>query len=160
YTSRDGVTNPTLAAIEHHQQIIHPSDKPAGSEQVQGTLAAHVYDTLLGKNEEAWQQFWQVADIIVEGDEKAQVGLRFNLYQMRINASSHDDRYSIAAKGLTGFGYRGHIFHDTEIFMLPFFTYVLPEIARNLLLYRYNLLPAARKKAKSNGYEGAQYPWE
>ena len=119
-----------------------------------------MYDTLLASSQQAWQQFWEVADIILEGDDKAQIGLRFNLYQLRINASSHDDRYSIAAKGLTGFGYRGHVFHDTEIFMLPFFTYILPEIARNLLLYRYHLLPAARKKAASNGYEGAQYPWE
>jgi kojibiose phosphorylase len=152
YTTRDGVENPARAALEHHQQIV-----PAAN--TNRALAA-VYDTLLASSEEVWKQFWDVADVILEGDDKAQIGLRFNLYQLRINASSHDDRYSIAAKGLTGFGYRGHIFHDTEIFMLPFFTYTLPETARNLLLYRYHLLPAARKKAASNGYEGAQYPWE
>jgi kojibiose phosphorylase len=98
--------------------------------------------------------------VIIEGDTKAQLGIRYNIYQLRINASAHDSRYSIAAKGLTGFGYRGHIFHDTEIFMLPFFTYVMPEIARNLLLYRYHTLPAARRKAANNGYKGAQYAWE
>jgi len=86
--------------------------------------------------------------------------MRYNVYQLRISASTHDSRYSIAAKGLTGFGYLGHIFHDTEIFMLPYFTYTHPTIARNLLLYRYHLLPGARAKAKHNGYEGAQYPWE
>ena len=98
--------------------------------------------------------------MIIEGEEKAQVGIRYNLYQLRINASSHDDRYSIAAKGMTGFGYRGHIFHDTEIFMLPFFIYAMPNLARNLVMYRYHTLPAARKKAASNGFEGAQYAWE
>jgi trehalose/maltose hydrolase-like predicted phosphorylase len=190
YTTRDGVNDPTRAALEHHQEIISSPNNTVEIGQAQGTVPTtpapqvssitvgtgldpiriptapvrqpvpQVYDTLLISSQQAWQQFWDVADVILEGDEKAQIGLRFNLYQLRINASSHDDRYSIAAKGLTGFGYRGHVFHDTEIFMLPFFTYVLPEFARNLLLYRYHLLPAARKKAASNGYEGAQYPWE
>src|SRR5207302_4261097 len=101
-----------------------------------------------------------ISDILIEGDDKAQQAIRYSVYQLRISASTHDDRYSVAAKGLTGFGYRGHIFQDTEIFMLPYFTDVHPSIARNLLLYRYHLLPAARAKARKNGYEGAQYPLE
>ena len=155
YTSRDNVTDPTKAAITHHQQLIETV--PATNTSAN---PPHIYESLLAQNEEAWSDFWDVADIILEGDEKAQLGLRFNLFQLRINASLYDDRYSIGAKGLTGFGYRGHVFHDTEIFMLPFFTYVLPNIARNLLMYRYHLLSAARQKAASAGYEGAQYPWE
>jgi len=147
YTSRDGV-DAQSAALTCLQEVL--SAQPN----------AFVYDALLATHQEAWRSFWQEADIILEGDESAQIGLRYSLYQLRINSSTHDSRYSIAAKGMTGFGYRGHVFHDTEIFMLPFFTYVLPDIARNLLLYRYHLLPAARKKAASNGYEGAQYPWE
>ena len=143
YTSRDGV-DPLTAALEHHKQL----------------LADMNYEKLLAKSQEVWGQFWESADVIIEGDDKAQLGIRYNLYQLRINASSHDDRYSIAAKGMTGFGYRGHIFHDTEIFMLPFFIYAQPEIARSLVMYRYHTLPAARKKAKSNGYQGAQYAWE
>ncbi len=153
YTSRDDVADPLRAALEHHERLFAGNEGGAAS-------GAHIYDRLRGESEAAWQQYWDVADIVVEGDDKAQLGLRYNLYQLRINVSSHDPRYSIAAKGLTGFGYRGHIFHDTEIFMLPFFTYVLPDFARNLLLYRYRLLTAARRKAASNGYEGAQYPWE
>jgi kojibiose phosphorylase len=145
YTSRDGV-EPVQAARTHHRQLI--------------AATPVIFDTLQAKNQEAWHQFWQDADVIIEGDASAQLGMRYNIYQLRINASSHDDRYSIAAKGMTGFGYRGHIFHDTEIFMLPFFVYTLPTIARNLVMYRYHLLPEARKKAASNGYEGAQYPWE
>lgn len=144
YTSRDGV-EPLAAALGRHHEMMD---------------SVHSYDTLLTKHQEAWRLFWQMSDIIIEGDEEAQIGVRYNIYQLRINASSHDDRYSIAAKGLTGFGYRGHIYHDTEIFMLPFFMYVHPSMARNLLLYRYHLLPAAREKAAHNGYEGAQYPWE
>lgn len=140
FTSRD-VTEPRRSALEHHREMIG-------------------YAALLAQHKEAWHRYWQETDVIIEGDEKAQQGIRYNIYQLRINASSHDSRYSIAAKGLTGFGYHGHVFHDTEIFMLPFFTYVQPAIARNLLLYRYRLLPAARKKAANNGYKGAQYPWE
>ena len=172
YTSRDAA-KPVYSAVEHLQKIVSTSDIPkqdthetlfvqhgAANVTVPARTSTQVFDKLLDQSCQTWKQVWQVADIIIEGDEKAQLGARYSVYQLRINASSHDSRYSIAAKGLTGFGYRGHIFHDTEIFMLPFFTYVMPEIARNLLLYRYRLLPGARKKAAENGYEGAQYPWE
>ena len=67
---------------------------------------------------------------------------------------------SAAAKGLTGEGYKGHVFWDTEIFIMPFFIYMFPETARNLLLYRYHGLAGARKKAEEYGYSGAMYPWE
>jgi trehalose/maltose hydrolase-like predicted phosphorylase len=170
YTSRDG-DNPLQAAIDHHHYILQSSVSPAelsgqytvlveGSRYFNPCVQLEPYETLLEEHKKAWQDYWQVSDVIIEGDDKAQQAVRYNIYQLRISTSSHDSRYSIAAKGLTGFGYRGHIFHDTEIFMLPFFTYVHPHIARNLLMYRYRLLPAARAKAKSNGYEGAQYPWE
>ncbi len=170
FTSRD-VEDPVQAAIEHHHQILQSSVSPAelgnhyavlveGSRYFNPCVQIEPYETLLAEQKKAWQDFWQVSDVIIEGDDKAQQAVRYNIYQLRISTSSHDSRYSIAAKGLTGFGYRGHIFHDTEIFMLPYFTYVHPDIARNLLMYRYRLLPAARAKAKSNGFEGAQYPWE
>ncbi len=143
YTSRNS-NDPVQSALAHHNNIMHSAG----------------YDGLLVQHKEAWLDYWRYSDIIIEGDDKAQQAIRYNIYQLRISASSHDCRYSIAAKGLTGFGYRGHIFHDTEIYMLPFFIYVQPSIARNLLLYRYYLLPAAREKAQQNGFEGAQYPWE
>jgi trehalose/maltose hydrolase-like predicted phosphorylase len=142
YTSRDGV-EPLLTALSSLQQIVSTG-----------------YDTQLVRHQEAWQQFWRDEDILIEGDEVAQRGVRYNIYQLRINTSLHDSRASIAAKGLTGFGYRGHVFHDTEIFMLPFFVYTMPEVARNLVMYRYLTLPAARAKARKLGYEGAMYAWE
>jgi trehalose/maltose hydrolase-like predicted phosphorylase len=172
YTSRDGV-EPVHAALKHHRNILAAAEPHAEPDIHQAVLSEttdpspevalptrSIYQQLFAQHEVAWKQFWQIADILIEGDEQAQLGMRYSLYQLRINVPLHDTRYSIAAKGLTGFGYRGHIFHDTEIFMLPFFTYVMPDIARNLLLYRYHLLSAAREKAASNGYEGAQYPWE
>jgi len=170
YTSRD-VEDPLQTAIEHHHKILQSSASPAesskhytvlveGATYVNPCMQVEPFETLLAEHKKAWQDYWQVSDVIIEGDDKAQQAVRYNIYQLRVSASSHDSRYSIAAKGLTGFGYRGHVFHDTEIFMLPYFTYVHPDIARNLLMYRYRLLPAARAKAKSNGYAGAQYPWE
>ena len=143
YTSRDA-GDPGQNAIEQHAKLLRESG----------------YDDLLSRNIQAWSDYWRISDILIEGDDKAQQAIRYSVYQLRISASTHDDRYSVAAKGLTGFGYRGHIFQDTEIFMLPYFINVYPSIARNLLLYRYHLLPGARAKAKHNGYEGAQYPWE
>ncbi|KKC30124.1 trehalose and maltose hydrolase (phosphorylase) [Caldanaerobacter subterraneus subsp. pacificus DSM 12653] len=76
------------------------------------------------------------------------------------SVNEKDPWVSIGAKGLHGEGYKGHVFWDTEIFMLPFFIYVYPEAARTLLMYRYNMLDAARRNAALNGYKGAQYPWE
>ncbi len=155
YSSRDA-DEPLQAAIIHHQEILNTIAEGTSTT----TPTPFIYDAQFAKQQAAWKAYWRQADVIIEGDEKAQLGIRYSIYQLRISASDHDSRYSIAAKGLTGFGYRGHIFHDTEIFMLPFFIYTLPDIARNLLLYRYKLLPAARKKAANNGYAGAQYPWE
>ena len=170
YTSRD-VVDPVKTALAHHHEIMEISAAESVPDKqyellIEGTVQArpckHVdaFETLLVEHKKAWERYWEISDIIIDGDDKAQQAIRYNIYQLRISVSSHDSRYSMAAKGLTGFGYRGHVFHDTEIFMLPYFTYVHPDIARNLLMYRYRLLPGARAKAKQNGYEGAQYPWE
>lgn len=107
-----------------------------------------------------WAQAWDTADVLVEGDIEAQIALRFNIFHLLIAAPRHTDRASIGAKTLSGFGYRHHVFWDTEIFMLPVFTFTAPELARNMLMYRWHNLPAAREKAHKNGYEGAQFPWE
>jgi len=111
-------------------------------------------------NAQAWQTEWQRADIVIEGDEEAQIATRFNLFQLLIAAPRKDNRVNIGAKTLSGFGYRGHTFWDTEIFMLPVFTLTSPHIARNLLDYRWQRLPPARAKARAAGFEGAWFPWE
>lgn len=107
-----------------------------------------------------WQENWRRSDIIIEGDEEAQLAIRFNIYNLLIAAPCNDEYVNIGAKTLSGFGYRGHSFWDTEIFMLPFFTFTQPEIAHNLLSYRFHNLKGAREKANLNGFEGAQFPWE
>ncbi len=123
-------------------------------------LQGQDYDRLKAAHMAAWQEVWQDIDVRIDGDEEAQLAIRFNLFQLQVAAPRHDDRVSIGAKTLSGLGYRGHVFWDTEIFILPFFTYTQPEIARNLLLYRYHTLPGARRKAAANGFRGAQFAWE
>lgn len=107
-----------------------------------------------------WEEIWDDIDVKIEGDDLAQIGIRFNVYQLFSSAYDGDNRISIGAKALHGEGYRGHVFWDTEIYMLPFFIYTRPEVAKSLLMYRYNTLDGARKNAKDNGYKGAQFPWE
>jgi beta-phosphoglucomutase len=117
-------------------------------------------DGIRQRNRAAWAAFWGDSDVIIEGDDEAQISLRHALFQLRIAAPENDDRVSIAAKSLSGFGYRGHVFWDTEIFILPFFTYTQPKLARNLLMYRWHTIDGARRKAAAGGFEGAQYAWE
>lgn len=105
------------------------------------------------------KKFWEVADINIEGDEKLQQGLRYNLYEL-LQSVGKDDKSNITAKGLSGEGYEGHYFWDTEIYILPFFTLCYPELAKGLLKYRYTILDSARKRAKELGHKkGAAYPW-
>ena len=106
-----------------------------------------------------WVNFWGDADVVVDGDSGLQRAVRFAAYHLRCSANPHDPRVSIGAKGLCD-GYRGHVFWDTEIFMLPFFTATRPEIARSLLTYRHATLPGARRRAAGEGLRGARYPWE
>ena len=117
-------------------------------------------DKELQRHIEVYEELWSVADINIEGDEEADKALRFNIFHLMSSVNENDPMVSIAAKALHGEGYKGHVFWDTEIFMLPFFIYVHPKAAKTLLMYRYNMLDAARKNAALNGYKGAQYPWE
>lgn len=125
-----------------------------------GQLTSHTYNTLRQSHIAAWQKLWHDIDVIIEGDQEAQLATRFSLFQLQIAAPQHDNRVSIGAKTMSGLGYRGHVFWDTEIFILPFFIYTQPAVARNLLHYRYHTLDGARRKATGNGYGGAQFAWE
>jgi beta-phosphoglucomutase len=123
-------------------------------------LDGQTYETLRADQVRAWRGLWRDCDVVIDGDDDAQLASRFNLFQLMIAAPQHDERVSIGAKTLSGLGYRGHVFWDTEIFILPFFAYTQPLIARNMLMYRYHTLAGARQKAAKNGFGGAQYAWE
>jgi trehalose/maltose hydrolase-like predicted phosphorylase len=96
----------------------------------------------------------------VQGDVAAQKALRFAVYHLNSAANPDDPRVSIGARALTGADYRGHVFWDTEIFLLPFYILTWPEAARSLLMYRFHTLNGARTKAADRGWRGAFYAWE
>ena len=108
----------------------------------------------------AWDERWRASDVVVDGDPAAQLSLRFALYHLISSGDPHSDLASIGARGLTGPGYNGHVFWDTDVFMLPFFLHTQPEVARRLIGYRLRALPAARARARKLGYRGALYAWE
>jgi kojibiose phosphorylase len=140
YTSRD-VEVPVDTA--HRQLVTLPS-----------------YANCRQQHQQAWEAAWHTSDVVIEGDIQAQLAVRYSIFQLLISAPWQDQKVSIPAKTLSGFGYRGHIFWDTEIFMLPLFTFTQPELARHLLSYRYHTLEGARRKARSYGYKGAMFAWE
>ncbi|GKU83589.1 glycoside hydrolase family 65 protein [Niallia sp. NCCP-28] len=120
------------------------------------------YKNLFQEHVNAWEKkVWNKYSLeITSEDSYDQLALRFALYHLTIMTPAHDERMGIGAKALSGEGYKGHSFWDTEVFILPFFIYSNPAIAKSLLKYRYLGLVGARKKAHENGYEGAMYPWE
>ncbi|RUR79115.1 glycoside hydrolase family 65 protein [Chlorogloeopsis fritschii PCC 9212] len=123
-------------------------------------VAAPSYSTLLAAHIAAWERVWQDSDVVIEGDRLSQLSIRYNLFQLLAVAPRYDDRVSIPPKTLSGFAYSGHIFWDTEIFILPLLIHTQPALARNLLTYRYHTLRGARRKAQEMGYRGAMYAWE
>jgi trehalose/maltose hydrolase-like predicted phosphorylase len=90
----------------------------------------------------------------------AQRALRFAVYHLNSAVNPKDEHASIGARALTGSTYKGHVFWDTEIYLLPFYTFTDPPAARTLLQYRFHTLPAARDRARRLGYQGALYAWE
>lgn len=118
------------------------------------------YDELLVEHTKAWEEAWKHYDVTIHGSAFDQLAVNFSIYHLIIMTPAHDNRMSIGAKGLTGEGYKGHAFWDNEIFIVPFYTVTNPQVARNLLEYRYLSLSGAIKKAKENNYEGAMFPWE
>jgi len=103
-------------------------------------------------------KFWERSDVEVPGQPQIQQALRWNLFQIA-QASARAEGNGIPAKGVTGSGYGGHYFWDTEIYVLPFLTYTTPQASRAALRFRYNLLTAARKRAVQLTQRGVLFPW-
>lgn len=117
------------------------------------------YNELLKKHNDEWNKYWNIAEVDIKGDAKANFNLNYSIYQLLILANSNYDT-SIPARGLSGETYKGAIFWDTEIFMLPFFTLTLPSVAQSLIRYRVKSLKGAMEKATELGFDGAFYAWE
>ena len=142
FTSRDH-SRPVQAALRHLE-----------------TLEGQDFGTLVEAHVQAFERRWDTADVVIEGDGDAQRAIRFAIYHLISAANPEDERVSIGARALTGGAYKGHVFWDTEIFMLPVYLLTHPPSARALLMYRWHTLPAARDKARQLGFKGALYAWE
>ena len=124
------------------------------------------FDKLLAGQQQYMDAFWQRSDVQLITDPayakrttlEMQQAIRFNLFQV-LQASARAEGAGLAAKGLTGLGYEGHYFWDTEIYVLPFLTYTSPRIARNLLEFRYRMLDKARQRAREVNQKGVLFPW-
>ncbi|OMD30546.1 family 65 glycosyl hydrolase [Paenibacillus odorifer] len=137
------------------------ADQPE-TEAVKSVHAAEAlgYEALFKAHRLLWDERWSHSDVIIEGDEAAQFALRYSIYQLLIIAPTVSEKVSIPARGLSGQVYKGAVFWDTEMFMLPFFLHSDPKVARNLMMYRIHTLDGARRKAAEYGFLGAFYAWE
>ena len=135
--------------------------RPALIDQVVGALAAAQltgWDGLLAEQREYLDEFWDGADVEVEGGAEIQQAVRFGLFHI-LQAGARAEFRPIAAKGLTGNGYDGHTFWDTEMFVLPVLTYTLPSAAGDALRWRHMVLDDAKQRAADLGLAGAAFPW-
>jgi alpha,alpha-trehalose phosphorylase len=131
------------------------------ADQVRGALleARHAgWDQLLAFQREYLDDFWDRADVEIEGDEELQCAVRVSMFHC-LQAAARAEQRAIAAKGLTGTGYDGHTFWDTESFVLQMLTYTAPEAARDALRWRHATIEPARERARELGLAGAAFPW-
>lgn len=118
------------------------------------------YEKIAKETKKSWNDFWSEHRVVVNSQNAFdQLALDFACYHLQI-MTPDDPQFSVAAKGLTGEGYKGHVFWDTEIFILPFFLHNEPDTAKKLLKYRFLRLAGAKEKARQNNYRGALFPWE
>jgi alpha,alpha-trehalose phosphorylase len=142
-----------------HTSSLYDKDYVMKNNEVKEEVIKYTFDDLLVFQKSYFTDFWDTAYIKVDSDEFIESILNYNLYQ--INCSGGESSlHNIAAKGLSGEGYEGHYFWDTEIYLVPFFALTNPEKAKKLLMYRYRILDQARNEAINLGYtKGAKIPW-
>ena len=158
----DGETNQSY--LFEKSVAIFTSLETAGDliETAVATACENSYDLAKSESTTSWETLWQQIDIVVTGDGYSQKLLRLHNFHLMVSASpfANDDLdASIGARGLHGESYRGNIFWD-EIFILPYYILHFPETAKQMLMYRYKRLPAAKVYAAEHGYAGAMFPWQ
>ena len=151
----------------HTSRTASPEELCVRTEWTMDRAVGRGFDKLLATQEQYLKDFWDRSDVRVKDVQEArtkrstvevQQAIRFNLFQI-LQASARADHVGVPAKGLTGQAYEGHYFWDTEIYLLPFLTYTSPWVAKNLLMFRYRMLPQARARAKELDQRGALFPW-
>jgi alpha,alpha-trehalose phosphorylase len=160
--------------IQLTKYIVYHTSQTASAEELCGRaewtldrVVSQGFQRLLAAQEQYMDDFWRRSDVrikdiredrIKRSTVEIQQAIRFNLFHI-LQASARAEGTGVPAKGLTGQAYEGHYFWDTEIYLLPLLIYTSPRIARNLLAFRYKMLPQARARAKELGHRGAMFPW-
>jgi maltose phosphorylase len=157
-------TKSAIQKIGGYTVSLNHKDTQAGAEAIIKTALAKGYNQLLQEQIDAWAKIWEMSDITIEGDVKAQQGIRFNIFQLNQTYLGKDSRLNIGPKGFTGEKYGGSTYWDTEAYCIPFYMATKDQqVARNLLTYRYNQLDKAIENAQNNlgfkkGGGAALYP--
>lgn len=150
-TYKFAVTGSSITSA-HHDDPLNEAERLTIFARLEGR------DRLLRFHRKAWDELW-TSDITIEGDDQAQQDIHNMLYHL-YSFSRAGTALSPSPMGLSGLGYNGHVFWDTEVWMFPALLVLQPEIARSLVEYRFQRLEAARRNAFSHGYRGAMFPWE
>lgn len=153
----EAVTLTSICAVFTSKDGGDPAERALGA---LAALSESDYERLLCESKEAWEGIWRVSEVHIEGDLEAERAVNFCIYQLNTIAPRHQKALSIPARGLSGQTYKGAVFWDTEMFLLDYFLYTQPDIARSLVCYRIKTLKGALQKAASYGYDGAFYAWE
>ena len=163
------------APIELTKYIVyHTTSRTASADELCGRaewtmdrVTGQGFQKLLAAQEQYMHDFWRRSDVHVKDIDQErtkrttveiQQAIRFNLFHI-LQATARADNAGVPARGLTGKAYEGHYFWDTEIYLLPFLIYTSPQIAKNLLIFRYKMLGQARARARELGHRGAMFPW-
>src|SRR6188472_4113968 len=151
----------------HDSQTASSEELCSRAEWTMDRVVSQGFHNLVASQEQYMGDFWRRSDVRIKDVREdrtkrstieIQQAIRFNLFHI-LQASACAENTGVAAKGLTGQAYEGHYFWDTEIYLLPFLTYTSPQIAKNLLTFRYNMLERARARARELGHRGAMFPW-
>jgi len=157
----------TKYMVYHTSQTASAEELCGRAEWTMDRVVRQGFQQLLASQEQYMEDFWRRSDVRIKdiredrtkrSTVEIQQAIRFNLFHI-LQASARAEGTGVPAKGLTGQAYEGHYFWDTEIYLLPFLTYTSPRIARNLLAFRYKMLPQARARAQELGHRGAMFPW-
>ena len=137
-----------------------PEDELYGAaRKILSDLAADGFAALEKAQSDYLAAFWENADIEIDGDDLLSQGLRFHMFAL-LQSPGRDGKTSLGAKGLSGEGYEGHVFWDTEMYVTPFFNFERPEVAKQILMFRYNTLDQARERARILSVKrGCCFPW-
>jgi len=142
----------------HTSRSARPEELCERAERTLDRAAGHGFEALAKGQRRYLDEFWSKSDVRLKGDPAAQQAVRFNLFHI-LQAAGRAEGVGIPAKGVTGQGYEGHYFWDTEIYVLPFLIYTMPRVARNLLKFRHSFLERARERAREVNQRGALFPW-